>query len=309
MKISVVSPLFNDWESLSILINEINYLYESDNIIINKIIVVNDGSNDKVPLDILNNEKLEIIDLATNLGHQRAICIGLCHVFEKSNGSDLVVVMDSDGEDKPEDILRLVNELKQSKKSLIFAKRVKRSEGTIFKIGYFIYKKLFYMLTGDKIRFGNFCCIRFNKIENIISNPDSWNHFSGAIIKSKLDYSFIPTDRGERYDGKSKMNFTSLTMHGLSSISLYIERLATKLLILNFSLVLISFSSLFVLLIIRTLTSYKIPGWTPVYTLGITNLLFFSLIFILFLVLVLLGNRSVVKKSPKSFYKDFILDK
>ena len=146
-------------------------------------------------------------------------------------------------------------------------------------------------------------------LDRVLSNPDLWNHFSGSIIKSKINYKTIPTKRGIRYYGSSKMNFTNLVTHGLSSISIFIDVIIVRLLVFNFLALILSFIVLLSLLFIKVFTNYEIPGWTPIYTLGVFNILIFSLILILLLVLIQLSNRSVVKDSPKAFYQNFILNK
>ncbi len=307
VKISVVTPVYNDWDCLKFLIKEIK-LISNDKFSIDKIIVVNDGSQENCPELIYNDNKIQIINLTTNLGHQRAICIGLCYVNDNIKSSNFIIVMDSDGEDKPSDIPLLIEIAKKNSLNIVFAKRNKRSESFIFKLGYFIYKKVFKTLTKTEISFGNFSAIPIMKIQNIISNPDIWNHFSASIIKSRLKYNTMSTDRGSRYFGQSKMNFTNLVSHGLSSISIFIDIIIVRLLIVNSIAVLFSFIMLIILLLIKVFSSFQIPGWTPVYTLAIFNILIFSLIFTLLLVLIQLNNRSVLKKSPKSYYRDFILD-
>ena len=308
-KISVVIPVYDDWESSVQLINEIILFFNKEyRYSIEKIIVVNDASQIPSPVELIDNEFIKIINLSTNLGHQRSIAIGLCYVYNNLVDSKYIIVMDSDGEDKPSDISSLLNKAYDSKDDIVFAKRTKRSESLSFKLNYFIYKKVFKILTNTEISFGNFCVIPFSKIQNIISNPDLWNHFSASIIKSRLKFTTLSTERGYRYFGKSKMNFTNLVTHGLSSISIFIDIIIVRLLVLNVIAVLISLSTLLSLFLIKVFSSYQIPGWTPVYTLAIFNILIFSLIFTLLLVLIQLNIRSVVKKPPKSYYNDFILD-
>ena len=179
--ISVVTPVYNDWDSLKFLIKEIKLISE-DKFSIDKIIVVNDGSHEKCPEVISNDNKIEIINLTTNMGHQRAICMGLCYVNDNIKSSNFIIVMDSDGEDRPSDIPLLIGIAEKSSSKIVFAKRKNRSEGVLFKVNYFFYKIFFKILTGDKINFGNFSCIPKSKIGQIISNPDSWNHYSGSIL-------------------------------------------------------------------------------------------------------------------------------
>ena len=306
--ISIVTPVFNDWESLEKLIKELVYSASTFNAEIETIIAVNDASTIKPPNDIIDNPLIKILNLTTNLGHQRAIAIGLCYANDYLKNTSKLIVMDSDGEDKPSDIEKLLHKSELNKGDIIFAKREKRSEKLIFKINYFFYKKIFKLLTQSEISFGNFSLIPKEKIDNIISNPDLWNHYSATILKSKLNYSTCSTNRAKRYFGKSKMNFTNLLSHGLSSISIFTDLIIVRLLILNFIAIVFAFLILTSLFSIKVFSDYEIPGWTPIYTLAIFNILFFSLILTLLLVLIQLNNRNLVKKSPGSFYDKFILN-
>ena len=307
MNISIVTPVFNDWESLRLLLIKLKST-NCDDFSIEKVLVINDGSQQTCPEDILNDSFVDILNLSTNVGHQRAIALGLCYFNEHNENSEYVVVMDSDGEDKPSDIPFLVKSALNNPSKIIFAKRNKRSEGLLFIIHYNLYKIFFRLLTGDKISFGNFSCVPQEKVFQIISNPNSWNHYSGSILKSKLPFVEISSDRGVRYAGKSKMNFSNLISHGLSSIALYIDIIGVRLLIMNIFLVALSFLSLTILFSIKFFSDYHIPGWTPIYTLGIFNVLLLSSIFILMLVLVQLGNRNNVNLPPNNFFKNFIVN-
>lgn len=305
--ISIVTPVFNDWRSLEKLTIELVDTASNFNTEIEKIVVVNDCSTIIPSNEIINNPLIKILNLSTNLGHQRAIAIGLCYANDYLKKTSKIILMDSDGEDKPSDITKLLKKSEENEGDIIFASREKRSEKLIFKINYFIYKKIFKFMTHSEISFGNFSLIPKEKIDSIIYDPDSWNHFSASIIKSKISYSKCLTKRGKRYFGKSKMNFTNLVVHGLSSISVFTDLVIVRLLICNVVAIILAFVALSLLLIVKVFSDYEIPGWTPIYTLGIFNVLFFSLIFTLLLVLIQLNNRNMVKRSPVSFYKYFLL--
>lgn len=306
-RICIVTPVYNDWESLLRLVNEISTEAQQNFFSIKKFIIINDGSNENPSSELIKNNMIDIINLSSNVGHQRSIAIGLCTVNNIINDIDFVIVMDSDGEDSPKDISGLIK-YSLDNSCVVFASREKRSESRFFKINYVLYKRLFRLLTKTEISFGNFSSIPKIFLDRITSNPDLWNHFSGSIIKSKINYKTIPTERGSRYYGSSKMNFTNLVTHGLSSIAIFIDVIIVRLLVFNFLALVFSFIVLLSLLFVKIFTNYEIPGWTPIYTLGFFNILIFSLIFILLLVLIQLSNRSVVKDSPKVFYKNFILN-
>jgi hypothetical protein len=161
--------------------------------------------------------------------------------------------MDSDGEDKPEDIIQLIEASDKELDKIIFAKRTKRHEAIWFQVFYSVYKFIFSFLTGKTIAFGNFCIIPPALLTKITFVSEIWNHFSGGVIRSKLPYKHIPIERGKRLYGKSKMNFTSLVLHGLSAISVHIDTVAVRLVIFTISLVAISIFAIFTVIVIKFL--------------------------------------------------------
>lgn len=156
-----LTPIYNDWESFAILIQEIYQLKQNLSTYDFFIVAVNDGSTQDLPEDFdYKNIPTTVLNLKINIGHQRAIAVGLQYIYNEVSDYDFVVVMDSDGEDKPQDIKDLIGKAEhENEKKIIFAQRKKRQESTFFKIGYFFYKYLFYFLTGQKISFGNFSII------------------------------------------------------------------------------------------------------------------------------------------------------
>ena len=207
------------------------------------IIVVNDGSTEENKIELKNNFiDTTILNLKVNIGHQRAIAVGLQYIYNEKDDYDYVVVMDSDGEDKPEDIILLLEKAtKEGSKKIIFAQRKKRQESILFKTGYFFYKYLFYFLTGQKINFGNFSVIPKKLIGKVVHQNNIWNHYSGGIIQSKIPFDKVLLDRGKRYHGVSKMNFNNLIIHGLSSIAVYFDFLSLR--ILRYSLYCLLYTS------------------------------------------------------------------
>jgi glycosyltransferase involved in cell wall biosynthesis len=184
-----LTPVFNDWESFNVLINHVEKLQK---IYLNKyvfvIIAVNDGSTDlQISKAIKSN--ITTLNLKVNIGYQRAIAVGLQYIYNELERKDFIVVMDSDGEDRPEDIITLIEKApKQDNKKIIFAQRQKRLESFLFKIGHIIYKKLFHFLAGQKIYFGNFSVILDALLLKVVHQNNIWNHFSGGIIQSEIPF-------------------------------------------------------------------------------------------------------------------------
>ena len=179
--IVIITPVYNDWESFTKLINEINKVVSSFKEISFKLIAINDGSEDKVPkLSLpINIETIEILNMKINQGHAICLANGIKYAL-KNYQFDSVILMDADGEDRPEEIFDLINEAKKFKNLSIVAKRVKRSEGPIFKIFYSLHKILTLIFTGKLINFGNYSLITNNDADTIIKDPTIVYSFSGG---------------------------------------------------------------------------------------------------------------------------------
>lgn len=306
MKIKIVIPAFNDWEALLKLINRL-YDVVTANSYQCSLIIVNDCSTKPVPDELHSWKKLpvEIIHLSRNIGHQRAITIGISHArFETQDG--YVLIMDADGEDKPEDVPALVKGAAANEGNIVFAKRTKRQEGFLFRFFYAIYKMVFRWLTGITIEFGNFCIIPVEKMKNLVHVSEIWNHFSGGVIKSKMRYTSIPLERGKRLAGESKMNFTSLIMHGMSAVSVHIETVAVRLLLFSVTLIALAILGILVVSGIRLFTPFAIPGWASFLVLAFSIIIFQAFLISLFLVFVVLTYRTQKHFIPANDYKDFI---
>ena len=297
----IVVPVYNDWESLVHLERELSSVQKDNSFKISRIIVVNDGSRSGLDLGTKFNIPITVLDLTTNMGHQRAISLGLSYLEEQDYDSDYIIVMDSDGEDRPIDLVKIIHKAKaNNNKSIVFAKREKRSEGLFFRMFYRVYKWLFYILTLHKIDFGNFSCIPRPLLKRVVSVPEIWNHYSGGIIKSKIPYESIGTDRGNRYHGKSKMNFNNLILHGLSSISIYLDIVSVRLMLLSIFSIVFIVIGLGVLFAINLFTTIDIPRWSSLIALVLFNMLII-VIFTSFLILLLqLNQKNVCEVSTKN---------
>ncbi len=229
MKVKVLIPVYNDWQSVSKLIDEINRLSIGPDFQIS-IIIVNDASNhDRLDeeRDLENIQSFKIINMKTNQGHARCIATGLKYIFEKED-FDYVIPMDGDGEDRPEEIKEFLNKIDESKNIAIVGQRVKRSEGLIFKICYQIHKLITLTFAGKSIKFGNYTCLPKAIVEKMINEKATWNSFSGSLTKLEKDLLPIPSIRGPRYFGPSKMSFFNLLKHSLSMISVFRKTVLTR---------------------------------------------------------------------------------
>ena len=221
-KFIILIPIFNDRESLTKLIEDINFEIKDLTSQIS-IIVVNDASSQQITdnyPNIENINSIEIINMKENRGHARCIASGLKYISKKKE-YDFVIPMDGDGEDKPEEIKNFIQLAEQSNDKTIIGERTKRSESLFFKTCYQFHKILTFGFTGHSIKFGNFTCLSKSTIEKMLNEKATWNSFSGSLKKVEKDLLSIPSVRGTRYFGPSKMSFFNLLKHSLSIISVF----------------------------------------------------------------------------------------
>ena len=222
MKIIILVPIYNDWQSASKLIEEINSIVSGLDIQFS-VIIVNDASSEQQAMHVPNIENLQsvkIINMKENRGHTRCIASGLKYIFEKEE-FDYVIPMDGDGEDRPEEIKNFVDYIRYTPDKPIVGERVKRSEGLFFKFCYGVHKILTFAFTGQSIKFGNYTCLPKLSVEKMINDKATWSSFSGALAKVEKEKSIVPSIRGSRYFGPSKMSFKKLIIHSLSIISVF----------------------------------------------------------------------------------------
>ena len=222
MKITILVPIYNDWQSVTKLVDEINNLGIDQEFQIS-ILIVNDASNHDRIDEIKNLENihsLKILNMKINQGHSRCIAVGMKYIFEKEE-FDYVIPMDGDGEDRPEEIKQFIYKIQNSNNNSIVGERVKRSENITFKICYQLHKLITLTFTGKSIKFGNFTCLPKQTVEKLINDKSTWNSFSGSLRKVEDNLISIPSIRGTRYFGPSKMSFYNLIKHSLSIISVF----------------------------------------------------------------------------------------
>ena len=298
-KIAIVTPLFNDWDCLYKLVEDVRKVLSPTQFADYRIVVVNDCSSLEVDAKKLAGHPLEIIHLNKNLGHQKSIAIGVSYL-NKNSEQDLVVVMDVDGEDKPEHLPILLEEAIEGKANkIVFARRTKRKESFFFKIFYKIYKYIFVFLTGKVINFGNYSVIPKGLLDKVAHISDIWNHYPGGVIRSRLLYKSVGLERGERYTGKSKMNYTSLVIHGLSAVAVYVDTVSVRLLI---AVSLLIMSAVFGISLVF-IFDYHIPIWGLLLFFGILSQAFLSTLILVFTVLSYRVNFNFL---PAVHFQDYI---
>ena len=222
MKIKILIPIFNDWKSAGKLIEEIDKLiYDFQHEF--SVFLINDGSSETKPEVFVNPKNIisfKIINIKNNIGHARCIATGLKYIYDNEE-FDCIIPMDGDGEDRPEEIKLLIDNMSYKPNTPIVAERVKRSEGIIFKLSYLIHKVITFLFTGKSIKFGNYTLLPKKTVEKLINDKSTWSSFSGALSKLENNLANIPSERGKRYFGPSKMNFFGLVKHSFSIIAVF----------------------------------------------------------------------------------------
>ena len=282
MRYVILIPIYNDRESLKLLIENINNQIKNLSHDIS-LVVINDASSQQIIDTYPNTENIssiEIINMKENKGHARCIASGLKYIFEKKE-FDFVIPMDGDGEDRPEEIKNFIQLSKQSLNKSIVGERVKRSEGLFFKICYQLHKFLTLAFTGKSIKFGNFTCLSKITVKKMLDEKATWNSFSGSLKKVEKDLVSIPSVRGKRYHGPSQMSFLNLLKHSLSIISVFRKTVLIRsaLFIIFYILLIKSYASvitsipLFILLImIYSISSLALRENIKEFSNALTNI-------------------------------------
>jgi glycosyltransferase involved in cell wall biosynthesis len=297
----VLAPIFDDWESATRLLWDLDRVASAMGRV--EVVLVDDGSSEPQPTDFaagpfLHLIGVKIIHLARNLGHQRALAVGLVWAAQNTDPA-YVIVMDGDGEDRPEDALVLISEAQRhGSRKVVFAARGKRLESAWFQLGYHSYRLVHYILTGVKVRVGNFSVIPAQCLQRLVMTSEIWNHYAASVYSTKIPHVSIPIPRGSRYAGRSKMNLVSLVLHGLAGISVFIDVLGARLLVCLAGIGAFTFLGISAIVAVRLFTSLAIPGWATTAAGLLSVILLQTITLMLMFVFVILATRSAAAFMP-----------
>lgn len=297
----IVTPVYEDREASDQLFRKLSQLFGNRAYVV----AVDDGSVRR-PIDSASLADVGLngvaIKLKRNVGHQRAIAIGLNYVAEHLPDSERIVVMDSDGEDMPESIGELLRTLDSSETDVVVARRKSRVETLRFRAFYAAYKGLFKLLTGRNISFGNFMALKPEAVARLVSMQELWIHVAACVLTSKLRMAVCPLDRGPRYAGRSKMNFVGLALHGFKALMVFAEDVLVRV-----GIACTVIAALSVLgggtAVVLKLLGFATPGWFSV-ALGIMLLVFMQTGTLTLMTLMLTGvvrSGSVASISYREF--------
>ncbi|MFL5329499.1 MAG: glycosyltransferase [Gemmataceae bacterium] len=310
MHLVIVLPVYNDWAAADALLAQIDSALVRAQLSA-RVLLVDDGSVQAPPpgfasasFRALNGVKL--LTLRRNVGHQRAIVLGLAYQHARGN-YDAVLVMDSDGEDRADDVPRLVEAFEAAnREKIIFAERRRRTESLVFRAFYWLYRQMHLVLTGLRVRVGNFSILPAAAVESLMAVPETWNHVAAAVFKSRLRYDTIPTTRGFRIAGRSSMNFVALVVHGLSALSVFGEIVGVRLMVASTALFLTVGGTAAAVLGWSLGTNRPIPAWAAVGG-GLAVVLLTQLVVVSFLAaLSILSARNAQNFLPLRDWKFFV---
>jgi hypothetical protein len=295
-RIVIVTPVLDDWSCFARLIGEISEQFTDSGIEFD-VCAVDDGS--VAPFDLASVSlptdgciaRVQILRLALNLGHQRAIAAGLVEVSRRDN-IDAVLVMDSDGEDCPADIATLLEAGRLAPGQITLARRSKRCEGLSFRLWYRLYKLAFQALTGHDISFGNYSLLPMPAVRRLVHMPELWNNLAAAILRSRMPCTAVDTVRGARYDGRSRMNLVSLIVHGLSAMSVHIDTIFVRVLLASGVIAAAALIGIAAIGVIRFATGFAIPGWASTMVGDLLIILVQTIVMVVAASLMMLAGRS-----------------
>ena len=262
----ILLPVFDDWHAATLLLPRVLACVRDEPH--PAVLVVDDGSSQPPPGDLVRDsasgfEWVRILRLSRNLGHQRAIAVGLSYIDEHVP-CDAVVVMDADGEDRPEDIPRLLARARELRgERIVFAERGRRIESLPFRVGYHLYRGLHRLLTGMTVRVGNFSVIPRSRLASVVVTSELWIHYAASTFRARQPIAFVPAERGQRLAGPSRMSFVGLVVHGLSAISVYSDVVFTRLVVTAGLVAVLAMAALCVGLGVHWWSGVAVPGGWP----------------------------------------------
>jgi len=307
IRVVLLIPLRDDWGSVAELVRRLDEAISAQPYLV-QLLLVDDGSIQEFqpsdfPPRFFAIRGIRILRLRRNLGHQRAIAIGLAHI-ETNIVCDAILVMDGDGEDTPAGVLELLHAF--TGKVAIFAKRSRRTESLDFRLLYQVYKLLHRLLTGIKVQVGNFSILPSRYLRALVVTPELWNHYAAAVFRCGLPIATLPIRRGRRIAGTSKMNFVALTVHGISAISVFGDVVGIRLLGASVAGSLLAAAGIAIVIAIRLFTNRAIPGWATYSTGALAVILIQFITMASSFTFAFLANRANLSFVPVRDYELFV---
>lgn len=285
-RLVIVTPVFEEPEAVSLLLEALRAEVGADAYVV----AVDDGSvRHPLAAETIAQAGLPgcVLRLRRNVGHQRAIATGLGYVASRLESASRIVVMDSDGEDRPDTVRVLLDALEDTSVDIVVARRRGRHETLGFRLFYWLYLALFHLLTGRRLGFGNFMAMKRPALLRLAAMGELGTHVASTVLVSRLRWRACRLDRGRRLAGSSKMNFVSLALHGFKGLMVFAEDVLVRVGSACALVALLSLLASAVAIVLKSI-GYATPGWFSV-ALGILVLMFLQTGAITLMTLMLTG--------------------
>jgi polyisoprenyl-phosphate glycosyltransferase len=267
----IVTPVYDDVPSVRILRERLLAVLAADPRQV-RFVAIDDTAGQDREIDSLGEfGDVTILEPPFNLGHQRALVYALRKLLPRVEDDDAIVTLDADGEDRPEDLPRLLAPLDAEpppRRKVVLALRTKRRESLRFKLMYRLFRLLFRALTGTTVRSGNFAAMPGSVARRALLHPTFDLSYSSAILALDLPIEYVPCERGERYEGRSKMTFGRLSMHGLRMLMPFTDRIAIRALAVFVVSLVLGLALALAVVAIKVFSSAAVPGWASFTALG-----------------------------------------
>lgn len=302
----IVLPVFNDVPCLVQLLKQLADIFRAGEARLS-LVIVDDGSLPPISESIAQINGVFagcLLTVKRNVGHQRAIAIGIAYAVENVI-ADTMIVMDADGEDRPSDVLRLLAAIENRGSSIVVAARAKRSENLVFRILYQLYRLIFFSLTGYRINFGNFLVLPPVAARRLANMGELWLSLPATILRSRVPIIYVPTERGDRFHGESQMNFVSLVIHGLRALAVFVESALTRIILGALALLLLC-GVASAIAIIQKFLGVATPGWLTT-VVGVSVVILLSSIILCFVSLAIsIAGGAQAIAPPLETYRALI---
>jgi hypothetical protein len=311
-RLVILVPLFNDWAVAELMLAELDRVLAQHGLAAH-VLLVDDGSTEPRPAAfparrLTALEVVEVLSLRRNLGHQRAIAIGLAFVHAE-RPCDAVAVMDGDGEDAPADVPRLLAKYREhGGDRIVFAARARRSESLTFRVGYQAFKVVHRILIGLPVKVGNFSVVPRRELDRLVVISELWNHYAAAVIKARLPHETVDTSRGPRLAGRSSMNLVSMVVHGLSAMAVYGEVIGVRLLCTTLLLIALAAGVFAAMVLVPPLTGVPVPVSAALIAGTLLVILAQAVLMAFVFVFIVLGSRAGFTFLPIRDFRFFVGD-
>lgn len=296
----IVTPVLDDWPSFTRLKADLAEVGRKNGLKFT-VLAVDDGSSEAPPvLPADDYAKVQVVHLVRNLGHQRAIAVGLVEAYRHFSNEpfDALIVMDSDGEDPPADIPTLLSALEQAPEGIAVATRRRRHATLAFRLGYSIYKFLYRALCSRTVDFGNFCAISPAALRQLVHAPEIWNHLAATVSRQGCPIVRVPHDRAPRYAGTPKMTLQPLVLLGMSALSVYIDVILIRLIFATLAFAIGTGVVIAIIILLYFFSDWPIRGWTSILAGVLFAILLQVLVACIGASFILLNNRSSIARIP-----------